>query len=595
MPDSVWHAGTTLRQWRLQNFKSVREATVDLAPLTVVVGENSAGKSTLLQSIRVVAQAGDTVGSVFPLNGDQVRLGTYRETVSAGSPPDAQIGIGGVFHIGDRIDLQSPVRQARVRRALQGSPGGGATLDWWVRLGGSPAEQPGQTLLQGCDLDLSIDGTPMTAAVHSVMGGSRPGSAEPTYVGTLQSGTAGAQELVEVDHRGAFPVRGFYDTDLVGLLAQQWVEAAQTITLMAMRGASGAAGPELTAQELAQRAAKDVEAVGAELQSRLDDDAHLFRSPERQMARLFADRLADQPRFDLKSLLAAQDHIVASVRALLGDSRRTMGTAELPDFLRESTTVVQDFLGRRVIHLGPLRIDPQVVYTTAPVGRSGYIGTKGEYTAAVLQSNGRQLVRVPLPGGQVRRVPLGTAVNRWATFLGIGQEFTTADRGRLGLELAVRQPHVDMSLDLTSVGTGVSQLLPVLVMCLQSAEGSLLLLEQPELHLNPAVQQRLADFLLAIADSGRQMVVETHSDYLVSRLRRRVAESPDGRANDLVVIVFAERHDGVTRYTSLRPSPDGSLPGWPRGFFDQAAEDAEALLVAGLRHRRAVPTGDALG
>ncbi|WP_162528596.1 AAA family ATPase [Mycolicibacterium sp. CBMA 361] len=94
----------------------------------------------------------------------------------------------------------------------------------------------------------------------------------------------------------------------------------------------------------------------------------------------------------------------------------------------------------------------------------------------------------------------------------------------------------NLDLDLTSVGTGVSQVLPVLVMCLQAPPGSLLLIEQPELHLNPAVQQKLADFLLAIAASGRQLLVETHSDYLITRLRLRTAKDPTEDTRNRIAI-----------------------------------------------------------
>jgi predicted ATPase len=117
-------------------------------------------------------------------------------------------------------------------------------------------------------------------------------------------------------------------------------------------------------------------------------------------------------------------------------------------------------------------------------------------------------------------------------------------------------------------------------MCLQAPPGSLLLIEQPELHLNPAVQQRLADFLLAVVASGRQLVVETLSDYLVTRLRRRTAEDLTGMVRSRIALVFAERHDGATTYKAVKPAADGSMMDWPKGFFDEAAEDSKALLEA---------------
>jgi predicted ATPase len=257
----------------------------------------------------------------------------------------------------------------------------------------------------------------------------------------------------------------------------------------------------------------------------------------------------------------------------------------LPELLDEAIDDARHFLATRVQHLGPLRMDPQVVYQSSPVANPGFIGAKGEYSASVLQASGRErLHEVPMPpGSEGPRLPtLLDAVNQWAAFLGIGEEFHTTDQGKIGLQMSVRQPGVDMDLDLTSVGTGVSQLLPVLVMCLQAPPGSLLLIEQPELHLNPAVQQRLADFLLAIARSGRQLLIETHSDFLVTRLRLRTAEDQSGQVQDQIALVFAERRDGATTYEVVKPALDGSIADWPRGFFDEAARDSFELLRAVL-------------
>ena len=73
-----------LAEIRLENFKSVNDATVELRPLSVVVGRNSSGKSTLLQSVLALAQAvrNKSNSSQFPLNGEYVRLGTFGEVLS---------------------------------------------------------------------------------------------------------------------------------------------------------------------------------------------------------------------------------------------------------------------------------------------------------------------------------------------------------------------------------------------------------------------------------------------------------------------------------------------------------------------------------
>ena len=106
-----------------------------------------------------------------------------------------------------------------------------------------------------------------------------------------------------------------------------------------------------------------------------------------------------------------------------------------------------------------------------------------------------------------------------------------------------------------------------------------MILEQPELHLHPALQQQLGDFLLDCAQSGRQLFVETHSEHLVNRVRRRVAD-PSGADEGMVVsLLFAEQVDGVTelRHSVIDPY-GGSESEWPSGFFDISAAEAQAFV-----------------
>jgi len=177
-------------------------------------------------------------------------------------------------------------------------------------------------------------------------------------------------------------------------------------------------------------------------------------------------------------------------------------------------------------------------------------------------------------------------VEYWADKLGLFSEVQPHHRGGLGLDIMVRQPGLAEPLDITSVGLGVSQLLPMIVRCLLAKPGEVVVLEQPEIHLHPASQQRLADFLLACARSGRQLLVETHSEHLVNRLRLRAAE--DKSQNDEIVqtvgLVFADRHPktGITHYRSGSLNAFGGLQDWPSGFFEEGIVEAQQILKIGL-------------
>jgi len=243
-------------------------------------------------------------------------------------------------------------------------------------------------------------------------------------------------------------------------------------------------------------------------------------------------------------------------------------------------------LARRVRYLGPLRMPPQFVYAPSTHMEEGSVGTSGEFTAAELYRRASTPVVCPDPdSGEITEITLRQAVERWLRHMGVLESVTTAHRAKIGHYLYVRPAESRRYLDLTSVGVGASQLLPVVVQALLSPPGSVLILEQPELHLHPKVQSRLGDFFLAMAKSGRQCLVETHSEHIINRIRLRAAESETEDVLKLAQVYFAE-HDGKrTNFRPVRINTYGSIDDWPKGFFDESVVEAERILVSSLRKR----------
>ena len=178
----------------------------------------------------------------------------------------------------------------------------------------------------------------------------------------------------------------------------------------------------------------------------------------------------------------------------------------------------------------------------------------------------------------------------WLKHLGVAESYESIDRGRLGHELKVGLSNSDSRHDLTHVGVGVSQVLPILVMCLLAYEGSTLVFEQPELHLHPKVQSLLGDFFLSMALCGRQLIIETHSEYLIDRLRLRMAAAPpDDELNSKAKIYFVEKEKttGESVFKEVVINEYGAIPDWPDGFFDQSQQQAAQILRAAMMKRKA--------
>ena len=132
--------------------------------------------------------------------------------------------------------------------------------------------------------------------------------------------------------------------------------------------------------------------------------------------------------------------------------------------------------------------------------------------------------------------------------------------------------------NLIDVGYGVSQVLPVITEMLRSDAPSQFLLQQPEVHLHPSAQAALGSLFCEIADDNRQILVETHSDHLVDRVRMDVR---DGKISpDDVSILWFERHSLDVRIHSLRIDANGNITDAPenyRAFFMK--ESARSLGV----------------
>jgi len=260
------------------------------------------------------------------------------------------------------------------------------------------------------------------------------------------------------------------------------------------------------------------------------------------------------------------------------------------EMLNRSGAVAQRFFSNRVEYLGPLREAPHALYDPGPTQTD--LGPTGKFAAAVLHAQAESRIVMPtIPDSQTGRqpqmVPLGEALNNWLRWFGLADEASSEDLGRLGIGLSVTPSALGRPVDLTSVGVGVSQVLPVVILCLLAKPGTLIILEQPELHLHPKLQQDLADFLLACVETGRQLVIETHSEHLVNRLRRRVAADDTDRTRNLVKLVFAESSEGITTYRESKINPYGGLDDdWPDGFLDLGARESRALIKESATKRR---------
>lgn len=252
------------------------------------------------------------------------------------------------------------------------------------------------------------------------------------------------------------------------------------------------------------------------------------------------------------------------------------------------------YFSRSVKYLGPLRIEPQANYPSTGLADPKNVGLKGENTAAVLHINKGRNIKYYSPTENMEghihlrpsATPLHEACRNWLTYLGVANDFETVDTGKMGHLLRVKTNAADQWQDLTHVGVGVSQVLPIILMALLSDSGDMLIFEQPELHLHPRVQSRLCDFFIAMALSGRQCLIETHSEYIITRLRARIAQSEDEKIKKISSIYFIDKINGVSQFSRVDISRFGAIENWPKDFFDDNNKEVEIIIREAAQKRK---------
>ncbi len=120
--------------------------------------------------------------------------------------------------------------------------------------------------------------------------------------------------------------------------------------------------------------------------------------------------------------------------------------------------------------------------------------------------------------------------------------------------------------NMIDVGYGVSQVLPVMTELLRRDAPPMFLLQQPEVHLHPSAQAALGSLFCEIASPGRQLVVETHSDHLLDRVRMDVRDSRGKLTPDGVSILYFERNDLDVCIHSLKLDEEGNIVNVPEGY-----------------------------
>ena len=241
-----------------------------------------------------------------------------------------------------------------------------------------------------------------------------------------------------------------------------------------------------------------------------------------------------------------------------------------------------DELMTSISYVGPLRSRPSRSYQWRGT-RPSSVGPSGENTVAALLARS---VRSSINVASATYSDFHSMIGFWLKQMGVIDEFEIVEiaPGANLYELRVRAPAGTTSVPIIDVGFGVSQVLPVLVQAFYAEPLSTVILEQPEIHLHPAAQSVLGDALLsAVIDNDVQLLVETHSEHLLHRIQRRIAEQ--GISKDDVALYFIDTKNGRSEIHELKVDEYGNITNWPQDFFGDEMGDLAAMTEAAAARR----------
>jgi predicted ATPase len=603
-----------LKRWSIENFKSFSGRTdITLAPITIFAGANSSGKSTIIQSILLLKQTVQYAPPNRPmaLNGPLVKLGTFDDIKNhkAGEP---YIGIAWEMDVEENSQRYRSTGDLFTEQYFYFNRSSITSITGNFRWDATPAAKVGPLLnLTNADL-LQLNPRIVSAELFAV---SREEKEANRFALSLRR-TENKLEVSEIDEASQTEIFGTKpECSILGASLQHFFPAAVAVSYNATLNRARMLAQLITGDEYSHH-----------YQSRRD--FYKFEIPGDQAREIltvltgehYAQSFSLFPELD--SAITAQE-LAARFRKYRSQQRaqrsevkqtRTMGELraeiseilargqavsfetepEFPSVLNEAVQYASSYFASSVRYLGPLRDEPKPIYPLEALSNTTEVGFKGEHTAAVLDLHREKQVRyLPSsfirPGGfnlNSKYVSLHDAVVDWLTYVGVASEVSTADQGKMGHQLQVKTEGLDRYHDLTNVGVGVSQVLPIIVMALLADSPSMLIFEQPELHLHPKVQARLADFFLSVSLIGKQCLLETHSEYLIDRFRHRVANAVGDSLVETLKIYFTEREGGTTKCREVPVSQYGAISDWPKDFFEQSQIESESILRAAAAKRQ---------
>lgn len=270
-------------------------------------------------------------------------------------------------------------------------------------------------------------------------------------------------------------------------------------------------------------------------------------------------------KFDTLNLIAKGDNSVESTRyRKIGFENDIFNSTLLRVFNSYTNRFNYEFNSTRINYISPLRAFPKRYYFLDESNVSSSLDSiDGDNLTETLKKETNVIAKV----------------NKWLNTFGLS--VSVEDVKEVIHRLKVNQNGI--SLDITDVGFGISQVLPIIVQGFLSKEDSVTIIEQPEIHLHPMMQAELADLFIDVVSNnntnkGKTLLIETHSESILKRLRRRIAEGKIKNTDVAIYFVHGRKKKSDSAILERIEIEEKGAFDWPKEFYSTDFEDTNEFL-----------------
>ncbi|PIA79508.1 hypothetical protein BFR04_01300 [Gaetbulibacter sp. 4G1] len=274
------------------------------------------------------------------------------------------------------------------------------------------------------------------------------------------------------------------------------------------------------------------------------------------------------PNTILSDLETIQEEDVENEKTKRKVERFTKGFSQFLSAISYNNSRVRRYLGD-LSFIGPIRENPHRIYE---ITNETYntVGTKGENTPNLIKKIGDD----------------NKELNGWIKKFGFGDKIELKHHYSNTYSLRFLKNGTHFYTSIANAGFGASQVLPLILQAVVSPKRSITIAEQPEIHLNPKIQCELADLFVSMADKGQTIIAETHSEHLLLRLRRLIAENKIDADNVAIYFVEKKEHDSTIKEIKLQENGHIKPIHWPKDFFGESLKESLAMASEQAKRKK---------